>query len=104
MANFLDKNILLMGDSEEEIEQELVDDYDLDIFEVDILKAGHHGSKTASSEIFLKEVNPRTTVISCGEDNRFGHPSLRTMSRLQRNKTTIWRTDIQGDFTLFVGN
>jgi len=47
------------------------------------LKAGHHGSKTSSSEVFLKAVHPSTTLISVGKENRFGHPSPEVIARLQ---------------------
>jgi competence protein ComEC len=63
----------------------------------DILKAGHHGSDTSSSEDFLKAVQPKTAVISCGINNKFHHPSLRTVKRMEHLGITILRTDQKGD-------
>jgi competence protein ComEC len=65
-----------------------------------ILKAGHHGSDTSSSEDFLKAVAPTTAVVSCGVNNKFHHPSLRTVKRLERLGITILRTDQKGDILI----
>ncbi len=70
----LNKSFLLMGDAEEEVEKELNIN-----FKVDFLKAGHHCSKTSSSETFLKMAKPSKAICSCGEGNKFGHPSSGTL-------------------------
>lgn len=62
----------------------------------DILKAGHHGSANASSEEFLEAVSPRFAVISCGENNRYGHPSEDAVGRLLHAGSEILRTDEGG--------
>ncbi len=62
----------------------------------DVLKIGHHGSDTASGEYFLNLVNPKTAIISVGK-NKYGHPSLRVMKKLERVGTEILRTDEKGD-------
>ncbi len=63
---------------------------------VNVLKVGHHGSDTSSSEEFLKAVSPEMAVISVGKDNDFGHPSLRTIKKLERIGAKIFRTDEKG--------
>jgi competence protein ComEC len=66
---------------------------------VDVLKAGHHGSKTSSSENFINQVKPSVALISVGEHNRFGHPHQEVLEKLRKAKTTIFRTDKQGAIT-----
>ncbi|MCL6574345.1 MAG: DNA internalization-related competence protein ComEC/Rec2 [Bacillus sp. (in: Bacteria)] len=66
---------------------------------VDVLKAGHHGSKTSSAESFIKQLKPNVTLISVGEKNRYGHPHQDVLERLTTINTTIYRTDQQGAIT-----
>lgn len=66
----------------------------------DVLKVGHHGSDTSSSEEFLKQVSPKTAIISVGKDNDYGHPSDETIKKLQNLGTTIYRTDELGTIEL----
>lgn len=62
----------------------------------DVLKAGHHGSSSSSSEEFIRVVNPSYTVISCGKDNSYGHPHYETFRTLYYADTVLYRTDMQG--------
>lgn len=62
----------------------------------DVLKVGHHGSRTASSEAFLDAVAPDYAMITCGEDNSFKHPHPETVEKLQERGVRIFRTDIDG--------
>ena len=62
----------------------------------DVLKVGHHGSKSSSSDNFLKKTEPTYAIISCGADNKYGHPSDETLNRLNKKNITVYRTDIQG--------
>ena len=62
----------------------------------DVYMAGHHGSANASSEKFLQAMKPKYTVISCGADNKYGHPAQGAMSRFKAIGTKIFRTDQQG--------
>lgn len=62
----------------------------------DVLKIGHHGSKTSTSANFLKKVEPEYAVISCGSANRYGHPDDVVLQRLDRQGISVFRTDIQG--------
>ena len=66
----------------------------------DILKAGHHGSKFSTTEEWLKEVQPKLTLISCGEDNSYGHPHEETLERLERAGSERLLTMEQGAVTI----
>lgn len=66
----------------------------------DILKIGHHGSKTSSSETFLEQVHPMLAVISVGRNNTYGHPNKPVLDRLSKLGITAYRTDILGDIAL----
>jgi competence protein ComEC len=82
------------GDAEREEEKEILESgVDLS---ADVLKIGHHGSDTATSEDFLKAVKPEIAVIEVGKDNQFGHPSLRTIKKLERAGAKVFRTDEAG--------
>lgn len=67
---------------------------------VHILKAGHHGSKTSSTDAFVHATRPHVALISCGARNRFGHPHPTVVRRLQRAGASIWRTDTHGLVTI----
>lgn len=67
----------------------------------DIMKVGHHGSKSSSRTEWVEAVSPQYTVISCGENNSYGHPAEETLERLAG--TTVLRTDMRGDITFRVG-
>ena len=73
---------LFMGDVEEAGEKSILLQYP-DLTKVDVLKAGHHGSKTSSSEAFVERVKPALTIFSAGENNRYGHPHLEVVERFQ---------------------
>jgi len=64
--------------------------------EVDLLKAPHHGSRTSSTREWLERLAPRIVVVSCGERNRFGHPTASTMGRYRRVGAAVFRTDLEG--------
>lgn len=68
--------------------------------QTDILKAGHHGSNTSSSQNFLDQVKPSLIIISCGKDNDYGHPHKETMERFNALGATIYRTDESGDILI----
>ena len=94
--------ILMMADAEAELEKYLIDVYG-DQLNTDFLKAGHHGSAGASSQEFIDMTTPENAVFSCGLDNSFGHPSRRVIKRVERVSSTVWRTDLQGDIAIEVG-
>ena len=93
-----DHEFLLTGDSPQKIEKYLayVDGKNL---ESDVLKAGHHGSKTSTSGELLSVVNPKYVVISSGKENSYGHPHEEVLNRLKDFKVGILRTDTLGTIT-----
>ena len=98
LLEYLDKKILLMGDAEMEVEEIILENYGLDITNIDILKAGHHCSKTASTYEFLKIINPDMSICSCGEDNRFGHPHKETLDNFRNLNLQYYITWEEGDY------
>lgn len=88
-------SFLLTGDSPQKMENYLVF-LDGQNLKSDVLKAGHHGSKTSSSESFIKYVSPEYAIISAGKNNRYGHPHKETLDVLEKFKVKILRTDEQG--------
>lgn len=85
-----ERTFLFMGDSEKENENRI------SWPKVDVLKIGHHGSDTSSSEKFLEAVKPETTIISVGANNTYQHPSQITIENLEKLGTKIYRTDEVG--------
>ena len=63
---------------------------------VDVLKIGHHGSQTSTSDFFLQKVSPTYAVISCGEGNSYGHPHPETLKKLNDAGVIVYRTDQLG--------
>ena len=66
----------------------------------DILQCPHHGSAYSSSEEFIAAVSPRMVVISCGKHNRYGHPAMSTLERLDTAGCDVFRTDHSGCITI----
>ena len=91
-------SILLTGDAEAQTEERLMEGGAR--LAAKVLKVGHHGSKYASSEDFLRQARFKDAVISCGTDNRYGHPSQEVLDRLKAAGTRIYRTDLQGEITI----
>lgn len=89
-----ENTFLFTGDAEEEAEMDILAE-GLDV-SADVLKAGHHGSSTSTSDDFLEAVSPEYAVISCGEDNKYGHPHAETMNKFRQTGVTVYRTDEQG--------
>lgn len=95
---YKDIELLLTGDAEEPEEKELLaSGVNL---QADILKAGHHGSETSSSEAFIKAVDPEIVLISDGVGNSYGHPSPRTLKRFERLGIPVRRTDLEGTINI----
>lgn len=90
-------SFLMTGDAEKTVETEILNHYD-DI-KATVLKVGHHGSNTSSSKDFLEAVNPKVTVIPVGADNKYGHPTEKTMNNLKKYTDEIYRTDKNGTVT-----
>lgn len=87
---------LFTGDMEETAEQDLVGD-----ISANVLKVGHHGSDTATSEEFLERVDPDYAIISVGEGNSYGHPHEQTLDRLKEHKCEVYRTDESGTIVAY---
>ncbi|HEY4516144.1 MAG TPA: ComEC/Rec2 family competence protein [Candidatus Paceibacterota bacterium] len=85
---------LLTGDAPIKTENALI--YLGSNLNADILKVGHHGSKTSTSDLFVKAVAPEYAVISSGKENRYGHPTLEVLKILENNNVKILRTDTEG--------
>ena len=91
-----DFSMLFMGDAEAQSEERLLSkEFEL---KANIIKIAHHGSKYATSENFLKRVQPEAAIISTGAWNRYGHPSQAVLDRLKTKK--VFRTDLQGEITI----
>lgn len=91
--SFGQTQILLTGDATSKVEEEILSLFNLDS---DLLKVGHHGSKTSTTQELLNEVTPDIAVIQVGADNTYGHPTPEVMDRLTAIGTQIFRTDIDG--------
>lgn len=85
---------LFTGDLGEQGEERLLREYPT--LPVDVLKVGHHGSKSSTSTALLQAYQPKVAVISVGKTNRFGHPHQEVLDRLKERKIKIFRTDIDG--------
>ena len=83
---------LFMGDAGVEVEKNIIEKYNLQ--NIDVLKVGHHGSKTSSGKKFINEINPEYGVISVGKNNRYGHPNDGVLENLE--DSNIYRTDQDG--------
>lgn len=91
---------LFMGDAGIEKEKDILDKYN--IGDIDVLKAGHHGSKTSSSKEFINEINHKYSIISVGKNNRYGHPNKEVLNNLNNSK--IYRTDQDGSIMFKIKN
>lgn len=91
---------LLMGDASSIKEQDIIDNYN--ISDIDVLKVGHHGSRTSSSKYFIDVINPKYSIISVGKNNRYHHPSIESLYILNNSK--IYRTDINGSVMVKIKN
>ena len=101
VAKFSDGEIdyMLTGDAPIEVENELVAEYG-NYLQAEVLKLGHHGSKTSSGDLFLDAVNPEAAIVSAGKDNQFGHPNFRVIKNLRDRRIEVLRTDETGDIRL----
>lgn len=93
-----DFSMILTGDAEAETEARIMKNGAN--IKAKVLKVGHHGSKYASSEEFLRAGGFEAAIISDGEDNRYGHPSQEALDRLKAAGIKIYRTDLQGEITI----
>lgn len=90
-----DTSFLFTGDAEQETEEKILESGQN--IESTVLKVGHHGSSTSTSQAFLDAVSPTYAVISCGKDNSYGHPHSETLAKLASAGVEVLRTDELGD-------
>lgn len=95
LLKYKETEILFTGDAEKEAEEHLIRKYG-EMLKADILKTGHHGSITSSSSGLIKAAMPQAAVVSCGQMNKFGHPSAEVLGRLSHAGAMIFRTDTNG--------
>ena len=91
---------MFMGDASVTTEKEILSKYNLP--DIDVLKVGHHGSRTSSGEEFIDEMNPKYSVISVGKNNRYGHPNKEVLNNLEHSK--IYRADQDGSVMFRIKN
>jgi competence protein ComEC len=91
------KSLLLTGDAENIEEDMFIENINQ---RVDILKVGHHGSRTSTTQTLLERIRPKVFLISAGVDNKFGHPHEEVLNRIEKYSEHIYRTDLQGEITL----
>ncbi len=102
-----DYDMMFTGDAETECEIDFVNSYSAKeeyklYVDVELLKVGHHGSRTSSQDDFLKLILPEVAIITCGKGNDYGHPHKETLDRLVKYNSTIYRTDNNGDIRVSV--
>lgn len=91
---------MFMGDASSITEKDILNKYNLP--DINVLKVGHHGSKTSSSKVFINEINPKYSIISVGKNNRYGHPNKEVLNNLEKSK--IFRTDLDGSIMFKIKN
>ena len=91
---------MFMGDASVTTEKEIMNKYNLP--DIDVLKVGHHGSKTSSSKEFINVITPKYSIISVGKNNRYGHPNKEVLDNLENSK--IYRTDQDGSIMFKIKN
>jgi len=94
-----DIDFLFTGDLESDAEKLLAKRYGAEL-DSEVLKVGHHGSKTSSSVQFLNAVSPRFAIICAGEDNRYKHPHGEVLDRYKKCEAEIYRTDLNGNIVI----
>ena len=91
-------DVLITGDMTGQMEEKLAKRERLS--HVEVLVAGHHGSRSSTSTSFLEQITPTVAVISVGTDNSYGHPAQDTLDRLRGEKIKVYRTDLNGTVTV----
>ncbi len=91
---------LFMGDASIDVENNLIKKYNLE--DIDILKVGHHGSKTSSGREFIDYIKPKYSIISVGKNNRYGHPNNEVLKNLEKSR--VYRTDLDGSIMIKIKN
>lgn len=98
--DYKNTSFMFTGDAEKLAELEMVEKYS-NYLSSDVLKVGHHGSNTSTSDEFLEAVNPNLAVISVGKDNKYNHPNTEVIESLNKKNIKIYDTANQGDIILY---
>ena len=88
------KNFVIMGDVPSKVEKQIIKNEQS--IPCDVLKVGHHGSNTSTCEEWLNYLKPKEAIISCGKNNKFGHPNKEVVALLNKHQIAIHRTDLEG--------
>jgi len=99
LITYGDKKILLTGDAPKEVEDQIINKYKDDLQNIDILKVGHHGSKTSTGSTLAKLSRPKFALISAGKNNRYGHPHQIVIDNLNNVDSKILTTKETGRIT-----
>jgi competence protein ComEC len=99
-VRFGQRRFLLTGDVEDDVDPKLLAAGIADGGRVDFLKVAHHGSGTATTDAFVTALQPRVAAVSVGARNDYGHPSPKTLARLEASGAAVLRTDIDGTITI----
>lgn len=97
LAEWGDTRVMLAGDAETAAEEDILAKFGNSNIDCNILKLGHHGSSTSSSEAWLSAIDPDIGIICCGKDNEYGHPHAEIVERLSKHGVASYRTDLLGD-------
>ena len=95
-------SVIFTGDIEKEAEEKILELYNERQLSATVLKVAHHGASTSSTEEFIKNVNPKISLIGVGKNNKFGHPTNTIIDRLNIYGIKTYRTDLHGEITLKV--
>ena len=106
ILSYKEIDFMFTGDASLECEEDFLEEYKTEAnagkFDVEVLKVGHHGSDTSTSQEFLNAIKPEEAVISCGVDNKYGHPHDEVIERLNNAGTNIRRIDESGTILFYV--
>ena len=102
LINYETYGTIELTESGEKLAKKILEAYEYNerILDVDILKVGHHGSKTSSIDKFIAVVSPKAALIGVATNNKYGHPSNTTIDKLNNIKCKIYRTDKMGEIKL----
>ena len=91
-------DFLFTGDAGKEVEREILEA--TPTLDVEVLKVGHHGSRTSSDGAFIRRISPNIALITCGYNNPYQHPHADTIEVLERNTVAVYRSDLNGKIVL----
>lgn len=97
---YKDARYIFTGDAEKDAEEDMLSFYDVTELSCDVLKLGHHGSRTSTTDEFISAADPSIAVISCANGNSYGHPHKETLERVGARVAHIYRTDVFGSVVI----